>query len=281
MTRRLAEIRLSGSSLAVLAAVSLAAAALIIAGGSGQTPAQLAALAALRHHTVALAPQPAQSSAPTAPTAPSSAGGGSASPVVSAAAPPAPVTGPATVDTSPPSSVSPGSGSGGGGGGGASGQNTGAGKSSSPQAHKPTVSHVFEIALSTTSYAAAFGTQSAAPYLRSLEARGTLLSGFESFGASELADNLALVSGQGPNPDTAAGCTTYAEFRQGVDANAKGLVPGSGCVYPETALTIGDQVSASGHVWKAYIADMGKQTCAHPNSNAPADAALPGTDPGL
>ncbi len=279
MTRRLAEIRLSGSSLAILAAVSLAAAALIIAGGSGQTPAQLAALAALRQHTVALAPQPAQSPAPTAPTAPSSAGGGSVSPVVSAA-PPAPVTGPATADTSPPSSVSPGSGSGGGGGGGASGQNTGAGKSSSPQTDKPTVSHVFEIALSTTSYAAAFGAQSAAPYLRSLEARGTLLSGFESFGASELADNLALVSGQGPNPDTAAGCTTYAEFRHGVNANAKGLVPGSGCVYPETALTIGDQVSASGHVWKAYIADMGKQTCAHPNSNAPADAALPGTDPG-
>ncbi len=277
MTRRLADIRLSGPSLAVLAAVSVAAAALIIAGGSRQTPAQLAALAALREHTVALAAPPAQSPVPTIH---GSAGGGSESAVVSAA-PPAPVTGPATVGTSPPSSASASSGpAAAGGGGGASSQNTGASKSSSPQVHKPTVSHVFEIALSTTSYAAAFGPESAAPYLRSLEARGTLLSGFESFGASELADNLALVSGQGPNPDTAAGCATYAEFRHGVNAGANGLVPGSGCVYPETALTIGDQVSASGHVWKAYIADMGKQTCAHPNSNAAADAPLPGTDPG-
>ncbi len=51
-------------------------------------------------------------------------------------------------------------------------------------------------------------------------------------------------------------------------------------MYPETALTIGDQVSASGHVWQAYIADMGKQACAHPNSNAAADGDLPGTEAG-
>src|SRR6202042_1766173 len=59
-----------------------------------------------------------------------------------------------------------------------------------------------------------------------------------------------------------------------------GLVPGRGCVYPETALTIGDQVSSSGHVWRAYIADMGKQACSHPNSGADDDLALPGTEPG-
>ena len=123
----------------------------------------------------------------------------------------------------------------------------------------PKIRHVFEIALSTTSYASAFGPSSNAAYLRSLVPKGTLLSGFHSLGSGELADNLALVSGQGPDPDTAAGCTKYAEFPTGVTAKSNGLVAGNGCVYPETALTIGDQVSASGHVWKAYIADMGKQ----------------------
>jgi hypothetical protein len=113
-----------------------------------------------------------------------------------------------------------------------------------------------------------------------IEAKGTLLSDFRSLGNAQLADDLALVSGQGPNPDTSDGCTTYAEFRSGTTAKANGLVPGSGCVYPETALTIGDQVSASGHVWKAYIADMGKQTCVHPDSNATDDGDLPGTAPG-
>ena len=139
---------------------------------------------------------------------------------------------------------------------------------------------MFEIALSTTGYAAAFGRGSAVPYLRSLEAKGTLLSGYESLGSSELADYLAMVSGQGPNADTRTGCATYAEFPKAAAATSAGLVPGAGCVYPETALTIGDQVTSTGRVWKAYIADMGTQTCSHPNSNAADDLALPGNEAG-
>jgi hypothetical protein len=139
---------------------------------------------------------------------------------------------------------------------------------------------VFEIALSTPSYKAAFGHASLAPYLRSLVAKGTLLSGYKSLGHGELADELAMVSGQKPNPDTSAGCTTYLDFPQSAVAKADGVVPGRGCVYPETALTIGDQVSSKGDVWRAYVADMGKETCSHPNSGAVDDLALPGTEPG-
>ncbi len=51
-------------------------------------------------------------------------------------------------------------------------------------------------------------------------------------------------------------------------------------MYPESALTIGDQVTAGGHVWKAYIADMGQNTCLHPNDAALDDVALPGAGPG-
>jgi hypothetical protein len=65
-----------------------------------------------------------------------------------------------------------------------------------------------------------------------------------------------------------------------VAAKANGTVPGAGCVYPETALTIGDQVSASGHTWGAYIEDMGRATCAHPNSGTADDVALTGTATG-
>ncbi len=139
---------------------------------------------------------------------------------------------------------------------------------------------MFEIVLSTSTYAAAFGHGSPATYLRSLESKGTLLSGYESLGEGELADELAMVSGQAPNRDTRAGCTTYSEFPTGVAAKANGTVPGAGCVYPETALTIGDQVSASGHTWGAYIEDMGTATCAHPNSGTADDLALTGTATG-
>jgi hypothetical protein len=40
-------------------------------------------------------------------------------------------------------------------------------------------------------------------------------------------------------------------------------------------LTIGDQVTSSGHTWKAYIADMGSSTCLHPNAGADDHARLP------
>ena len=139
---------------------------------------------------------------------------------------------------------------------------------------------MFEIGLSTTGYQAAFGDK-AATYLHSLTRKGTVLSGYRSLGSSELADELASIGGQPPNSDTRDGCMKFTEFKTGVVANAKGLVPGNGCVYPETALTIGDQVTSSGHTWGAYIADQGtKETCIHPNSNAVDDVALPFADPG-
>ncbi len=153
---------------------------------------------------------------------------------------------------------------------------TGAGAASS----RPKLAHVFVIALSTLSYAAAFGSSSAAPYLRSLEAKGTLLSDYESLGGGELADEIAMISGQGPNADTRSGCETYSEFPPATAVKANGLVDGNGCVYPDTALTIGDQVTASGNVWRAYIADMGSTACLHPNSGAVDDVTLPGGGPG-
>jgi phosphatidylinositol-3-phosphatase len=286
--RSLLDIRLSRFSLAVLAAVSVAATVVIITNGTGHTAAQLTALAALREPvakaqtpTPAAPASPGTTSNPTAPGDSGSSGSGSGA-------------------SSPASGTDSGADSGSGSDGGTdssdTGSDTGGGTDTSgsgddgttpattttPTAasNLPKVSHVFEIALSTTSYAAAFADKSAAPYLHSLEAKGTVLRGYESLGHGELADYLATVSGQEPNAATSAGCTTYQEFRTGAVAKSNGLVPGNGCVYPETALTIGDQVTAKGATWRAYIADMGKQTCSHPDSGAVDDAVLPGTESG-
>ncbi len=51
---------------------------------------------------------------------------------------------------------------------------------------------------------------------------------------------------------------------------------GRGCIYPNTALTIGDQVTSAGKRWKAYIDTMGSSHCLHPNSNAVDSTALTG-----
>ena len=85
-----------------------------------------------------------------------------------------------------------------------------------------------------------------------------------------------MVSGQAPNADTRDDCSTYAEFTGSAQAASDGQVPGAGCVYPNTVLTVADQVTAAGKQWKAYLADMGDSTCVHPNSNAAGDGELPG-----
>jgi hypothetical protein len=142
-----------------------------------------------------------------------------------------------------------------------------------PAATSSPVKHVFVIALTTDSYHAAFGPGSVAHYLnRTLRRRGTLLSGYRTLGDTELPDYLAMISGQAPNADTRSDCAVYSEFSSSAKAQSNGQVNGPGCVYPDTALTVADQVTAAGKQWKAYLADMGSGACVHADSNAADDA---------
>jgi hypothetical protein len=103
-----------------------------------------------------------------------------------------------------------------------------------------------------------------------------LLSGYRTLGGAELPDYLAMVSGQAPNADTRRDCLTYADFAGSAKALPTGQVTGRGCVYPNTVVTLADQVTAAGKQWKAYLADMGGSTCMHPDSNATDAGPLPG-----
>ena len=273
MIRSLRQARLSRGQAAVLACASLIASAIVVSGAIGRSPAQNAALAALRHGPgiVRVIPSGARSEGNGITSATAGAAGNqsgsSSSTGTSSASQPA---------QNPASSGS----TGGSTGTGSPPIEPAAAKKGNPATSKlPKVEHVFDIALTTPTFADAFGAHSDAPYLRTLVKRGTLLRGFDSLGAGELPDVLAMVSGQSPNADTRSGCPTYIGFAESDVANSAGVVPGTGCVYPETALTVGDQVTASGHVWRAYIDAMGSTNCLHPNSGEATDIPLTGSGP--
>ncbi|HEY4097368.1 MAG TPA: alkaline phosphatase family protein, partial [Baekduia sp.] len=84
-----------------------------------------------------------------------------------------------------------------------------------------------------------------------------------------LANEIALVSGQGPTPQTALNCPEYADIAPAT-IDKDGQVLGDGCVYPAATQTLGDQLSADGKSWKAYVEDIGNgpapeaTTCRHP-----------------
>ena len=124
--------------------------------------------------------------------------------------------------------------------------------------------------LSDQGFNAAFGPSSQATYLsKTLTRQGELLDNYYAVAGGELANEIALISGQGPTPQTAANCPLYTDITPGT-VGAQGQVLGSGCVYPRQALTLADQLAADGKAWKAYVEDIGSggpgqpTTCRHP-----------------
>ena len=267
--------RVSLPQLLVVGSVSALVTALIAISATGQTGPERAVIAALRERHVIHAQAPAPTPIPAA-RAPASA-------VTPAdAQTPAPAPSAADVSTSdsgsrPPAAASSDTAttsSGASAGSQASGSsgNSGSGTATtgSPPTPKPAskIKHVFVIALSTPSYDAAFGNGSAAPYLNSkLRPKGALLTNYHTLGTASMPDYIALVSGQEPNQDTTGGCPTYSEFRGGTAANKQGLVAGNGCIYPNTALTIGDELDSADLSWRAYVEGM-TAPCEHPNTGA-------------
>jgi hypothetical protein len=150
---------------------------------------------------------------------------------------------------------------------------------------RPThVKHVFEIVLAGRGFDATFGAGSVATYLNgTLRPKGTLLTGARSLGGADLPDHLALISGQPPNDDTRAGCATYTEIPQTAKPDKAGEITAKGCAYPNTIITVADQLAAAGSTWRAYVEDLDKgqpprSSCRRPASGAVDDTA--GARPG-
>src|SRR6516162_10769068 len=95
----------------------------------------------------------------------------------------------------------------------------------------PPIRHVFVLMLENQSYAATFGSRSAAAYLaHTLPARGALLTHYYAIGHASLGNYIALVSGQAPNAATQLDCAVYEDFHASTGVlDAHGQLRGSGC----------------------------------------------------
>ena len=202
------------------------------------------------------------------------------------AMPPAATT-PAATPAADSGSSSGGGGGGGGGGGSSSGSGSGSG-SSAPAASVdtgagtlppatgtgtgsgdqgtgggggggilglPPVKHVFLIVLSDQGYANTFSPVSTDRYLsKTLPKQGELINNYYAVAGSPLANDIALISGQGPTVQTASNCPTFSLVSPG-SIQAKQVL-GDGCVYPASAHTLADQLTAKQLTWRAYLEGM-------------------------
>lgn len=131
----------------------------------------------------------------------------------------------------------------------------------------PEVKHVFVIMLKEGSFEA--------PAAPGLIQQGELLTNYYAVTKGVLANQIALLSGQGPTPETAANCPNYADVVPGTES-AEGQVEGNGCVYPAATKTLPGQLTEAGLKWKAYVqgtedgAVTGQPTaCRHPVLGTP------------
>ncbi len=162
-------------------------------------------------------------------------------------------------------------------------KSSGASQGQPPKNSKATLSaikHVWIVMLSDEPYATALGPSSPAHYLTgTLEKQGKLLLRYYAVAHEELANEIALLSGQGPTEATAANCPTYTEIvPSGSGSDAQAL--GEGCVYPASTPTLMGQLAAKRLSWKGYIEGLdegtgGSPACAHPALGAADPTAVP------
>jgi hypothetical protein len=162
------------------------------------------------------------------------------------------------------------------------GTGTAAGSGSAAPGGLRAVRHVWVIELENQGYQQSFGTPSADPYLATtLPRTGAPLENYHAIGHSSAASYIAQVSGQAPDIATQIDCPLWTPFPGQVIAGPYRQVLGEGCVYPEAVPTLGNQLSAAGRSWAAYLQDMGNDpgrdhtvatargpACAHPATRA-------------
>jgi hypothetical protein len=123
----------------------------------------------------------------------------------------------------------------------------------------PEIKHAFLIVLGEGGYDETFGAAAGAPYLsRVLPKKGELLPNYYGVTSGVLANEIALLSGQGPTPETAANCPNYTAIAPGTVSVFGEQVEGDGCVYGEEVKSLPTQLTEKELTWRAYVEDIEK-----------------------
>jgi phosphatidylinositol-3-phosphatase len=279
LTARISALRLPSRPVSALLVLAFVGFGVLLGSVAGSRVQDTLAASARSHLKLVLPPAGEAASTTEAPSAESEPPQSEAQSTPEVAPTPAPAS-----TTKAPAPHGSGNAGGKGGGSGNTGQRSpqGAGAKSK----LPAIKHVFVVMLSDEPYAAAFGPESTAPYLaRTLESKGELLVRYYAVAHEQLANEIALLSGQGPTAATAANCPTYEALTPGTPAG-EGQLLGEGCVYPPTAATLPGQLEVKHLTWRGYVQGLGEPggsvaACSHPALGAldPTSASPPPPQP--
>jgi phosphatidylinositol-3-phosphatase len=121
----------------------------------------------------------------------------------------------------------------------------------------PEVKHAFVIVLGEGGYDETWGVAAETPYMsRVLPKKGELLPNYYGVTSGVLANEIALLSGQGPTQETALNCPNYTAIAPGTVSVFAEQVEGAGCVYGKEVKSLPTQLSEKEISWRAYVQDM-------------------------
>jgi hypothetical protein len=121
----------------------------------------------------------------------------------------------------------------------------------------PEIKHAFLIVLGENSYEGTYGPTAEAPYLsRVLPKKGELIPNYYGVTGGVLANEIALLSGQGPTAETAANCPNYTAIAPGTVSETAEQVEGTGCVYGKEVKSLPTELTEKEVSWRAYVEDM-------------------------
>lgn len=164
-------------------------------------------------------------------------------------------------------------------GSGSKGSGTGDESESEGSGSLPPIKHVFVVMLGQQGFNAVWGAGSKAPYLGStLRKQGELIDDFYAAGSSDLVNGIALLSGQGPTPQTEEDCPTYAALAPGTVGKEEQAL-GAGCVYPSSTQTLPGELEKASLTWRAYVQGLedgeGTKSCRRPTLGEADPAHVP------
>lgn len=126
----------------------------------------------------------------------------------------------------------------------------------------PEVKHAWLIVLGENSYESTYSATptsgaTTAPYLtRTLPSKGLLIPNYYGVTGGVLANEIAMLSGQGPTLETAANCPTYTAITPATVSETAEQVEGAGCAYPNTVESLPTQLEEKEISWRAYVEGM-------------------------
>ena len=148
----------------------------------------------------------------------------------------------------------------------------------------PEIKHAWLIVLGENSYENTYGAAATAPYLtRTLPKKGLLIPNYYGVTAGVLANEVALLSGQGPTLESAANCPAFTPITPATVSVTAEQIEGVGCAYPKTVASLPTQLEEKELEWRAYVENMenGGATgrpwrCRKPTVGVPDPPASPG-----